>query len=179
MQEHIFFCHTVTLPLSSSSSTLTLFHAHHSCLSVTLLTPFSFPTLCHHNFSTLSPFSPFTFSLTLFLCNSRALSLSFIIFHILYFSLPLSVTLVLTLLFFPSVTLSTSSSFPLSYHSSYHCLTQSFFFTLSLFSPTLVFLFLLSHWLTHSGLWLGFHHPVVMHAPEYSIRKGCDGLTTI
>lgn len=125
MQEHVSFCHTVTLQLSSSPSPLTLIH--------TSLFSFSRTT-----YSSLLLYSPlFLQSLTPHSLRSHSL-----------ITPPITVLL-------------------------------TFFFTLSLFSPTLVFLFLLSHWLTHSGLWLGFHHPVVICILEHSIKKGWYGLAKL
>lgn len=109
-------CHSAALLLSLPSHS---YSRRHSFLSVTLITPFSFstPPFSH-------PLSPSFFPLTLFLANSRALLLFFIIFRILYFSLPLSVTPTHCYSLYPSVTLSRSSSLSLSNHSSYHCLTH-------------------------------------------------------
>lgn len=189
MQEHICFCHTVTLQLSSSSSALTLIHtvtlffrSQYLLHSPSLHSPF--PTLCHQDFSTLSPFSPFTFSLTLFLCNSWALSLSFIIFHILYFFLPLSDSPThsvihclssshsLHVLFFPtllSLLLSLSYSLFL-FHTLSFLLLLSFFFFSHTGSLTLG-----SGWVSITLLlcapWNIASEKDVMDSPQYKLKK--------
>lgn len=144
-------CRLLLLSHCHSAAIFLFLHSHsysrrHSFLSVALLTPFSILLLYTPLFPLsvtiifpLSLLSHLSLFPSLFLCNSRALSLSFIIFHILYFSLPLSVTLLLTLLF----SLSFSHSLHILFFST---LLSHLFSSLSLFSPTLVFLFLLSLW---------------------------------
>lgn len=131
-QEHISFCHTVTLQLSSYSSTLTLVHTSLFSNSRT-----TYSILLSHSLSP-SFFHSLSFLTSLFPSLSSCVTLR--LFHSL--SLSFTYSIFLSLFPWPSYSLCYSLSFlqslsphPLlshSYHSSYYCLTHSFFFTHSL-----------------------------------------------